>query len=81
MAIHSGEGADKTVMSVTDQADIRHTAHLPYEMLVSGSKVYALHGKFRIAQSYPDLTMTTFMKISNAPDAIEAALNSAASGK
>ena len=30
-----------------------------------------LHGKFRIAQSFPDLTMGTFMKISGAPAAIE----------
>ncbi|MES9871745.1 MAG: hypothetical protein ABW146_01450 [Candidatus Sedimenticola sp. 6PFRAG7] len=81
VAIHSGEGADKTVMGVVDQSDLRHSAHLPYEMLVSGSKVYAQHGKFRIAQSFPDLTMTTFMKISNAPDAIETSLKAAASGK
>jgi hypothetical protein len=29
-----------------------------------------IHGKFRIAQSYPDLGMGTFMKISGAPDGI-----------
>ena len=33
-----------------------------------------LHGKFRIAQSFPDLTMGTFMKISGAPDGIEKVL-------
>ncbi|MES9959270.1 MAG: hypothetical protein ABW089_02460 [Sedimenticola sp.] len=80
VALNEGAGADKTVMGVTDQADIRHTAHMPYEMLVSGNKVYALHGKFRIAQSFPDLTMTTFMKISDAPDAIENSLKAAAAG-
>lgn len=77
-AIESGEGADKAVMAVTDQAKMKHTAHLPYEMLVSNGKVYMLHGKFRIAQSFPDLTMSTFMKISGAPDAIEASLKAAA---
>jgi len=78
VAIKSGEGADQHVMEITDQGELRHTAHLPYEMLVSGNKVYALHGKFRIAQSFPDLTMSTFMQISGAPDAIEEALKTVA---
>ncbi len=71
VAIIEGKGADKTVMAATDTGDLRHTAHLPYELLVSGNKAYMLHGKFRIAQSFPDLGMGTFMKISGAPDAIE----------
>ena len=70
IAILGGEGADTTVMRITDTAVRRHTAHLPYEVLVSGGRVTMLHGKFRIAQSYPDLTMGTFMKISGAPDGI-----------
>ncbi len=78
VAIEQGDGADKAVMAVTDQAALKHTAHLPYEMLVSDGKVYMLHGKFRIAQSFPDLTMSTFMKISGAPDAIEKALKASA---
>ncbi|GMR07296.1 MAG: hypothetical protein BMS9Abin26_0298 [Gammaproteobacteria bacterium] len=81
VSIKSGKGSDKAVMAVVDKTDIRHSAHLPYEMLVSGNKVYALHGKFRIAQSFPDLTMTTFMNISDAPDGIEDALSRAAGGK
>ncbi|MCW8906786.1 MAG: hypothetical protein OQL28_06025 [Sedimenticola sp.] len=81
VAIKEGAGADAPVMQIIDQAETRHTAHLPYDLLVSGDSVYALHGKFRIAQSFPDLTMTTFMKISDAPDGIEAALKSAAGGK
>jgi hypothetical protein len=70
VAMKEGDGADATVMGVTDQGELRHTAHLPYEFLVSGNKAYILHGKFRIAQSFPDLSMGTFMKISNAPAAI-----------
>ncbi len=70
VAIKEGDGADKTVMAITDQGDLRHTAHLPYEFLVSGNKAYLLHGKFRIAQSFPDLGMGTFMKISEAPKSI-----------
>ena len=70
IAILAGEGADETVMKITDTGARRHTAHLPYEVLVAGGRVVMLHGKFRIAQSFPDLTMGTFMKISGAPDGI-----------
>lgn len=81
VAIKEGSGADEPIMNVVDQAGMRHTAHLPYELLVVGNRVYMLHGKFRIAQSFPDLTMSTFMQISDAPDAIETVLKAVASGK
>jgi hypothetical protein len=81
VAISEGEGADRTIMPVIDIAELKHTAHLPYEMVVSGGKVYMLHGKFRIALDFPDLTMGTFMKISGAPSAIEKKLRVAAGGK
>jgi hypothetical protein len=74
VALVDGKGADKTVMTATDTCDLRHTPHLPYELLVSGNKAYMLHGKFRIAQSFPDLGMGTFMKISGAPNAIEVSI-------
>lgn len=70
IAVLAGEGSDEAVMKTTDTGARRHTAHLPYEVLVSGGRVLMLHGKFRIAQSFPDLTMGTFMKISGAPDGI-----------
>jgi hypothetical protein len=70
VGLKEGEGADAAVMEVTDSGALKHSAHLPYELLVSGNKVLMLHGKFRIAQSFPDLTMGTFMKISGAPDGI-----------
>ncbi|APG28112.1 hypothetical protein A7E78_09815 [Syntrophotalea acetylenivorans] len=77
VAIVEGKGADQTVMAATDTGELRHTPHLPYELLVSGDKVYILHGKFRIAQSFPDLGMGTFMKISGAPNAIEETIKEA----
>jgi len=70
IAILAGAGADDSVIKITDTGARRHTAHLPYEVLVAGGRVLMLHGKFRIAQSFPDLTMGTFMKISGAPDGI-----------
>ena len=77
-AITEGKGSDETVMAVTDRGELKHSAHLPYELVVSGGKVYMLPGKFRIALDFPDLTMGTFMKISGAPGAIEKALRQAA---
>ena len=74
VGIGSGAGADATVMAATDQGELRHTAHLPYALLVSGDTAYALRGKFRIAVAFPDLGMGTFMKISGAPNAIRDSL-------
>jgi hypothetical protein len=75
---------DKYIMSEIDFKDIRSTAHLPYEILVSGNKVYALYARFRIAISFPDLSMMgkhSFMNIMKSPDAIRKALTKAAGGK
>jgi hypothetical protein len=75
---------DKFIMSEIDFKDIRSTAHLPYEILVSGNKVYALYARFRIAVSFPDLSMmgsNSFMNIMKSPDAIRKALTKAAGGK
>ena len=75
---------DKFIMSVIDFKDIRSTAHLSYELLVSGNKVYALYARFRIAVSFPDLSMmgsNSFMNIMKSPEAIRKALTQAAVGK
>ena len=75
---------DKYIMSEIDFRDIKSTAHLPYEMLVSGNKVYALYARFRIATSFPDLSMmgsNSFMNIMSSPEAIRKALVKAAGGK
>jgi len=77
VAIATGKGADKYVMDYIDFADVKSTAHLPYEILVSGNKVYHLFAKFRIAISFPDLSMmgsNSFMSIMSAPGAIKDAL-------
>ena len=81
VAVTEGEGADGTIMKVIDIADLKHTPHLPYDLLVSDGAVLMLHGKFRIALDFPDLTMGTFMKISGAPSAIEERMKAVAGGK
>jgi len=71
---------DRFIMSEIDFRDINSTAHLPYEVLVSGNKVYALYARFRIAISFPDLSMmgkNSFMNIMKSPDAIRDALKQA----
>jgi hypothetical protein len=68
---------DRFIMSEIDFHDIKSTAHLPYEVLVSGNKVYALYARFRIAINFPDLSMmgkNSFMNIMKSPDAIRDAL-------
>jgi len=71
---------DEYIMSRIDKSGLRSTAHLPYEILVSDSEVYALYARFRIAISWPNLPMlqsdtgATFFNIMCAPNAIEEAL-------
>jgi hypothetical protein len=74
------DGADKKAMATLSKftGDPKHTAYMPYEILVSGKKVEMLHGKFRIALSFPDLTMSQFLDIRNAPDGIEKAAKAVA---
>ncbi len=81
VAIADGSGADASIMKVIDLGELKHTPHLPYEIVVSNGTVYMLHGKFRIALDFPDLTMGTFMKISGAPSAIEEKLKVVAEEK
>jgi hypothetical protein len=83
VAISKGEGADKYVMDRIDFGDIKSTAHLPYEILVSGNKVYHLYARFRIAIDFPDLSMMgshSFMSIMSAPGAIKDSLTETVTG-
>jgi hypothetical protein len=51
-----------------------HVAALPYEIILQGNKATMLHGKYRIALHWPELTMGTFMGIMSTPGDIEDAL-------
>lgn len=76
----SGDGKymdDQFIMKEIDFRDVKSTAHLPYEVLVSGNKVYALYARFRIAINFPDLSMmgnNSFMNIMKTPEVIRLAL-------
>jgi len=75
---------DKFIMREIDFKDLRSTAHLPYDILVSSNKVYALYAWFRIAISFPDISMmgsNSFMNIMKSPEAIRKSLTKAAGGE
>lgn len=75
---------DEFIMSEIDFKDTRSTAHLPYEIVVSGNTVYALYARFRIAINFPDLSMmgdNSFMNIMASPEQIREALTLAAGGE
>jgi len=75
---------DAYIMSEIDFRDVKSTAHLPYDLLVSDNKVYAQYARFRIAISFPDLSMmgaNSFMNIMKSPEAIRKALALTSGGK
>lgn len=75
---------DQYIMNIIDFRDLKQSAHLPYEIMVSGKSVYALQARFRIAINFPDLKMAgdnSFMKIMGSPDALGKALTQTAGGK
>ena len=85
----AGEGGNKYmdetfIMTEIDFKPVRSTAHLPYELLIRGGDIEALHGRFRIAINFPDLSMmgsNSFMNIMPSPDAIMEALTLAVGGE
>ena len=75
---------DKEIMDIVDWQDLRHTAFLPYELMVQGNQVIALRGRYRIALHFPDTKMAGehgFTKIMSAPWGIQVALEAAAGYK
>lgn len=67
----SGDKGESKFLPIIDLGQPKHTAFLPYEVLVSGNQVLMLHGRYRIALAFPDLTMVTFTKIMSTPGDIE----------
>ncbi len=48
---------DRFVMDIIDSKELRRSAHLPYEIMVSGKRVFMMHPHFRLAINFPDLHM------------------------
>ena len=71
-------------MSVVDFEGCKKRAYFPYEVLVDGNNVEALHMRFRMALHFPNLSMMGshgFTKLISAPGAIEDALENMVSAK
>jgi hypothetical protein len=81
VGIKLGQGEDRVVMAKTDLTPTKHSGYMPYELLVTNGDVFIMHGKFRIAISFPDLSMGTFMKISGAPEGILKSMRAIVAGK
>ncbi len=88
VSIREDAGADRDASDVykratVDVRDPRHTAYFPYEILVRGGEVEALHMRFRMALHFPDLSMmgdNSFIQLRRSPAAVEQALKHAAGG-
>lgn len=52
----------------------RHIAAMPYDIILQGKTVSMLHGKYRFALYWPELSMGTFMKIMSTPGDVEDAM-------
>ena len=48
-----------------------HVAAMPYEIILQGKEATMLHGRYRIALHWPELTMGTFTKIISTPGYIK----------
>lgn len=74
---------DKFQMGIVDFNELKGTPYLPYEIMITGNRVIALHMRFRMAVYYPDLKMmgdNSFMKLMPSPEAIRKALTVAVGG-
>ncbi|MCA1804590.1 MAG: hypothetical protein LC646_04425 [Xanthomonadaceae bacterium] len=68
---------------MVDFEELKQNAYLPYEVMVMGNKVIALHMRFRMAVHFPGLKMmgsNSFMKLMSSPEAIRKALAEAVGG-
>lgn len=48
---------DRFVMSIIDNNELRRNAHLPYEIMVVGKRVIAMHPHYRLSINFTDLKM------------------------
>lgn len=91
VAITTGDGVDKgnkdtdkEIMDIVDFGELRHTAYLPYELMVDGNRIIALRARYRIALNFPDTKMAGehgFTKIMTSPWGIQLALEAVAGFK
>jgi len=65
---------DEYVMGIIDHKTLKRLPHLPYEIMVNGNKVIAMHPHFRLAVNFPEMRMfgaNSFGKLLDLPFAYE----------
>jgi hypothetical protein len=75
---------DSYQLSIVDFQGFASAAYLPYEIVVRGNRVEALHMRFRMAVHFPDLSMMgkhSFMTLRPSPAAIQKALEAVVAAK
>lgn len=82
----SGDEALDTrkTMDIVDHLPLKRTAYLPYEIMVDGKKIIAMHARFRIAVNFSDLKMFGkhgFGKLFSTPGAYRKAFTKVSGGK
>ncbi len=68
IGLENSEEGEPNFLPIIGEA---HAAALPYEIILQGKEATMLHGKYRIALHWPELSMGTFMKIMSTPGDIE----------
>lgn len=66
----------RKTMDIIDHLPLKRTAYLPYEIMVDGNNILAMHARFRIAANFYDLKMFGkhgFGKLLSTPSAYEKA--------
>jgi uncharacterized protein (DUF302 family) len=74
---------DAHIMEEVDSGELKGTAYLPYEIMVYGNRIIALHMRFRLPVHFPDLKLVgshSFMSIMPSPRAVQRALTAVAGG-
>ena len=64
----TGSGSESTFLPKIGTDNV---AAMPYEIILQGNQASMLHGKYRLAVSWPELSMGTFMRIVSTPGSIE----------
>lgn len=73
----------RKTMDIIDHLPLKRTAYLPYEIMVDGNKILAMHARFRIAVYFSDLKMFGkhgFGKLFSTPAAYQKAFNKVSGG-
>ncbi len=71
VGLHDKDTGESNFLSIIGED---HVAAMPYEIILMDKEATMLHGRFRFALHWPELTMGTFTKIMSTPGAVEETL-------